>query len=626
MHHPVRYVRRMSAATTAPGPARGLYFAACLCPVLLVPCLTAGVGASVLPHTYHVGIMGIGSSCNFSTIKEAVDASASGDTIVIDGGQSYDGEHLLIDGKSITIKAGPCAPIIGGGSPAAATANPQVTLSGNFGAGSAILTINGAASVNLIDLKLTGNHSSGNGGAIEYIGTGTLTLGNVSVTGNTANNGGGIDFNASNGDATLVLGADTQITGNTATGGDLDARDGGGGIRVAGPTAHLKVHEGGNLIFNNHAAGGYGGGIELLGSEATIDSPGYLGNPLVWSNDAAYGGGIAVVSTDPGDALLNIGARDANYPVRIESNFASHTGGGIFLKPNDSVFSGYDDAAVYANSFRIDGNSAVEGSAIYADSYTNNIDETFGAHVYLNRGVCSGLNCNTIDGNETHDGDNNPTPGSTILLQSSYFTATAVHMRNNTGAHVIRGVDSNSVFLYGSLLAENHLTAELITGNGVYFNIYQCTFANDSIDASQVINTDTDLSLTNSILAEPGTAALLQTGGSQTVQNIVGVDTGGLPASATIVQANPLFFDSGNSDYRLSVRTDGVTSSESPAVDFAAAMNDADNTDIDGRSRDVDVAFLVDRFGPRDLGAYEMQPIPDRLFVNGFGDSYQLVY
>jgi hypothetical protein len=40
----------------------------------------------------------------------------------------------------------------------------------------------------------------------------------------------------------------------------------------------------------------------------------------------------------------------------------------------------------------------------------------------------------------------------------------------------------------------------------------------------------------------------------------------------------------------------------------------------------VDVAFLVDRFGPRDLGAYEMQPIPDRLFVNGFGDSYQLVY
>lgn len=579
----------------------------------------------IFPHTYHVGVTGVGSSCDFSTIQAAIDASVSDDTIVIDGGQTYSGQHLTIGGKSITISAGPCQPVIGGGSPSALAANPQVTISGNAGASTAILTITGTGNVTLVDLKFTGNASSGNGGGIEFNGAGTLTLTNVAVTGNTANNGGGIEFVAAGGDATLVLGVDTQIIGNTANGGDLGAGEGGGGVRVVG-SATLKIRESGNLVFDNHAPNGYGGGIELLGAEALIDSPGYLGNPLIWTNDAEYGGGIAAVATDPGATVINIGARDPNYPVRIESNFASHTGGGIFLKPNASVVSGFDDAALFANSFRIDGNIAIEGSAIYVDSYTDNLFDTFGGHVYLTRGVCSGLTCNTIDGNRNEDGVHNPTSGSTILLQSSYFTATGVHMRGNAGAHVIRGVDSSEFDLADSLLAENQLTLELLATNGFTIKIDQCTIANNSIGASQVINTNSDLTITNSIIGEIGTAALNQTGGNLTVENVVAEDAGGLPSSPNIVQANPLFFDIANSDYRLRVQTDGVTSSESPAVDFAPATSGDDHTDLDGRPRDVDVAFLVDRFGPRDLGAYEMQPITDRIYVNGFGDRYQLVY
>jgi hypothetical protein len=58
----------------------------------------------------------------------------------------------------------------------------------------------------------------------------------------------------------------------------------------------------------------------------------------------------------------------------------------------------------------------------------------------------------------------------------------------------------------------------------------------------------------------------------------------------------------------------------SPAVDFAPDGNESGPTDLDGRPREVDKAN-VNRFGPRDLGAYEISPACfhfDTVSCNGF--------
>jgi hypothetical protein len=159
-----------------------------------------------------------------------------------------------------------------------------------------------------------------------------------------------------------------------------------------------------------------------------------------------------------------------------------------------------------------------------------------------------------------------------------------------------------------------------------YFSVDQCTIANDSIGVSPAILTNNaEVHLTNSVISED-VAALQTIGGTSDVHDIVAKNTGGLPASPDIVQGDPLFFDIANSDYRLSVLSMNGDVEASPAVDFAPATTGNDHTDIDGRPRDLDVPAVVNVSGPRDLGAYEMQPITDRIFIGTFGDAYRLVY
>jgi hypothetical protein len=55
-------------------------------------------------------------------------------------------------------------------------------------------------------------------------------------------------------------------------------------------------------------------------------------------------------------------------------------------------------------------------------------------------------------------------------------------------------------------------------------------------------------------------------------------------------------------------------------VDYAPNGNEAGTTDLDGRPREVD-KVNVNRFGPRDLGAYEILPACfqfDTVSCNGF--------
>lgn len=57
----------------------------------------------------------------------------------------------------------------------------------------------------------------------------------------------------------------------------------------------------------------------------------------------------------------------------------------------------------------------------------------------------------------------------------------------------------------------------------------------------------------------------------------------------------------------------------SPAIDFAPASNTL-GTDIDRQPRNADIVGSANRYGPRDLGAYEYQAgrVLDRVFLGVF--------
>ena len=122
------------------------------------------------------------------------------------------------------------------------------------------------------------------------------------------------------------------------------------------------------------------------------------------------------------------------------------------------------------------------------------------------------------------------------------------------------------------------------------------------------------LSLTNSIIDEPGTLTLSTPDTIDlTADNLVTNDGTTLPAKPSIVLGEPQYVDLANHDYHLMPTSLGV--------DFAPA---AGGVDLDGRARDIDLPVKPDFLGPRDLGAYEVQPscgVNDTIFCNGF-DSF----
>ena len=148
------------------------------------------------------------------------------------------------------------------------------------------------------------------------------------------------------------------------------------------------------LIGYNHAPNGYGGGLglEVLGpARADIGSSGYGRLGVIYDNDASYGGGIDILTFDDhANAIVRLFTTGPNNPVQISSNFASHTGDAVYLKPLLDIFS-QAPAVLCAYDFRIDDNAAQEGAAIYSDAdYTADI--AHGADVALNTNPLFGEN------------------------------------------------------------------------------------------------------------------------------------------------------------------------------------------------------------------------------------------
>jgi predicted outer membrane repeat protein len=495
--------------------------------------------------------------------------------------------------------------------------SPQVTLSGEGHSGDSVLYISGNSNVTLRYLEIKdGNNLNGAnatyGGGIHFDGAGSLTLDTVTIDNNVAMYGGGINFTASGGFAGLALLGRTLILNNSAGAS-------GGGVRI--DSGYMSALYDNTLIALNHAPDGYGGGVNVVGpAHADIASPGLGSLGVIYSNDAKYGGGLAVTagSSMDEDAELQLFTVDPTRPVRVHDNFASASGGAIYMKGYNG-FPAFNTAQTCAFDFRIENNAAPEGSAIHADFDTDHITDE-GSTLYFNRGaICvglppsaqrcaAGIPCNTVSGNHATDAQATPTLGATIMIDSeSDMQGDRFTMQDNVGGYAIRS--PAYVVASNCLLTDNQFTRQLLSSSS-YLEVRNCTLANNSILSTDTIHSENTFRLANSIIDQPGNLALAFSGNAADllVEYVLSSDVSTLPPIEGVAVGTPTFVDGANRDYHLQPMSIGI--------DFAPPVT-GDDRDLDNLPHDQDLPQAGNLWGVRDLGAYERQ----RTFACGAGSN-----
>jgi hypothetical protein len=577
-------------------------------------------------NTYKVGA---GTQCSFGTVAEAVDAAVhrvGASTIYIATNQTYANQAISISpiaGLTNSI-------VLVGGVPDCNNLTPAGSTTLNGGASASVITIRGAMSATLSHLTLSGGHGS-SGGGIDYAGTGTLTIDNSNISDNNAVNGGGIRFQGNGGAAMMVLNANTLINYNTATGS-------GGGISLE-DSATMTMDAPSTWIALNQATNGSGGGISVTnGATANIGSPGYLFGAAIYENAALNGGGIA---NSGGNVRLY--TTDPLHPIAVDNNTAYNDGGGIFLLSTHSFY-----AQFCAADFRITNNIAKEGTGLFTDDDADGEGTIIGLNTdpdncnFADHGsVACGASqqCSVVHGNVAMDvrNGNAPTNGAALLINyGTLLSARNLDVRSNTGGYALRELGNTTfpaaytnVHLVNCLFADNTASAELLLASGSgtsHLNLDNCTFAHDAIGASRVIAANDTLAFTDSIIDEGSQIDALAFSGNAsnlTVQYNIAGDTTGFPAGLTNMSGRPTFVDVAHGDYRLFFGLQGGQLIKSLGIDYAPPVT-GDDRDIRGLPRDQ--AIYNPMYGDRDLGAYEMQGVSDRIFIDTFGDAALLVH
>ena len=590
-------------------------------------------------------IFTVGPGCPYSTIQSAVDAAAATpgvDYVWISNDSAsgtrfnYTGQHVHVnDPDGVIIEGGfvSCSdPDIGD--------NETTTISGAGNDGGPVFDIDSAGGdVFLGNLFITGASRGSNsyGGGIAFRGqvAGALILRNMTVSLNQAAFGAGIDVEGYNAAAALVIEQNTLILNNSAL-------QSGGGIRIAGNT-RLFATDPQIWIGYNHADNGDGGGINVVGpAHADIGSPGYNGIGVISSNTAKYGGGVSVyagaplVASDFSIAEARFFSVDGSHPVQISGNSAS-VGGGAFVHFGNSHDCGdatcLDEADVCLFDARVNDNIAPRGAAVFgatspgAEKFFVNQSGNCGPEspVALGAQACvPGVACDEMNNNTNEDSSNNPTDGSTVEFEQ-YEATIAVerwHMLGNHAAHIFGSTTSNdnvavNVGVRDCLIADNTLTGELVSLDSGQdtFALDRCTVAGNSIGATPVFLVDGfQATLTNSIVDQPGHSTIDFNGpvNGLTANYVLSTEILELGTRTGVMQGEPTFANPANGDYHLVYGSLGL--------DFAPAGS---GSDLDRKSRTVDLVLVNDLFGPMDIGAYELQQAPaciasDILFCNGF--------
>lgn len=573
----------------------------------------------------------VGPGCTYTDLQAAIDAA----------GTSPEADEIRIlreppqMDQALSINDAGMLDIVGGYLGCDGEAREgESTLDGAGGPQAPVLVVNAEGTIRLSFLRIeNGDNLAGAGGGIRYTSTGgTLELSSMFVTGNRAGtSGGGIDasgpatFDAHAGGVgpTLRVGAFVFIGANHA----MD----GGGMRVT----HARLDMSGANIggFIGNEAGRDGGGLHLLAARADIGS-GYPDGPFRENVAGGEGGGL---HAGPGSdvRLFNTTAGRA---VTFLGNVAA-MGGAISVHGGDSARA---RAAVFDGVMA--SNSAMSGPGVYVHSGGGANIAAFCMRDRLHAadgGECAGSAwpdgalecppgqfCNRLTDNRP------PLPsgahrgivrGAAAYAEgvNAVLDLRAAHIDNNQGSSVLERDAPVDVAGSGIVLTDCLITANtafdgalLETRGAAQTRIAGCTIADNAIAAETVIRGDDIPFLVESIVWQPDAVVYAHTSDPSVqafASMVIANELTTLSFEAgTALVAEPAFIDATEGDYRLQP---GI----SPAIDFSSLTGESDH-DIDGRERGADDPAVADRFGRRDLGAFEACP-PDRLFRDGFESS-----
>jgi MYXO-CTERM domain-containing protein len=420
-----------------------------------------------------------------ATLQEAIDASESGDTIMVMPG-TYT-ENILVEGKSVNIQGeeetsrdttilvgtgdGTVATLAGG-----AVNFQNLTVSG----GTQGVAITSSAVATLSNLAIQDNMGALSGGGVYISSNSDVKLMDLLIQNNSADQGGGVHVAA---DAKLV-----EISGSTIS--DNDALEGGGGIYTA---AAISVSD--SWIAGNSTTGS-GGGLY-----ATIIAPS-VDNSDFWGNSADYGGAIAIEATTSGSFFANSIKNTEMWLNSAESdggavwlngagiyylnkdllvlNSAGGDGGGIWTtggQPNLTFVRAWHNEAA--------GNGG--GAILNASNGGQTRRSSFGGNVAM--GIGGGVMHSSTNG--THQVvsnryiENSASSGGGLVIESDSAkknVITNVDIVGNTGGGVAF-VDSSSAKIENSIVAWNTGTgiAADETSSGAALRVkYNNVYANDT--------------------------------------------------------------------------------------------------------------------------------------------------
>ncbi|HEX3897232.1 MAG TPA: hypothetical protein VHW73_13565 [Rudaea sp.] len=592
-------------------------------------------------------------NCTDNDIQSAINnAVCPNTTIYITGEHLYKSQHLLIQDKSLSLvgtSSATCNIGVGNNLLDTTPTAPLITLSGAGHSGDSVISIHGNSHVTLQYLEVTGGASDTDqfGGGVYFGGQGALTLDTDTIDNNFAGYGGGINAFGEGGALTITIKQNTLILDNRA-------QFNGGGIRIEGSTHLYMLEDGSSVAFNqaegldqnNQPSGGEGGGIAIYGPAiADIASPGTLVG-TVSENSATYGGGIAAIGTSSGRAIARLFSVSSTRPVLLEQNRASASGGAVYVEPKDDSI----NAILCAGNFRFALNTAPSGAAIFGA-----IESASGGFIFLNAfdkddsclsadvtalgGVnCTqGVECNDFYQNSAIDESNAITQGAIIEGNGSDVTANRISMRQNNAHNLVHFIDSVESIFNTCRLTDNHSTSALIDVAGSKDNsvtgLSSSTIAGNQIDSGPVIVANCELVLTRMLVYQPTVRSVNFSqecvAGSYSASDTITTDISNFPANSTnILQSDtPRFVDATNADpdkrdYHLTAFAQAGLVTASPAIDFGSSAN---GSDLDRNPYNVDVPLVSNGAGPRDVGAYEAQPITDRIFGDAFGDAISLL-
>ena len=587
---------------------------------VLTTCATLVFALNTTPAGAVTYTVGSGASCTHSSIAAAIaaaEANAGADTIRVTRSTPY-------VQQAIVLTTAQTLDIVGGYATCNQTTSDGVasTIDGAGGATEPVFRVNAGTGAlvtfDLLTIRGGDEDGTGYGGGIYFRGNGTLRFSHGAVTANTAGYGGGIYAEGTDRDALLVIGADVIISANTA-------RYSGGGIYLEGVEMQMR-EPGSTLAFNEaiglNGNGGYGGGLMMLSgagyTEADIGSNGPNGLGAVYSNEARYGGGIALVAADDVDDYVQLKlAGEPPTRAAMRGNFASVAGGAIYARPDievGSILVTTHDARIQLSSFELTDNSAPDGAAVYLDS-----DSSFGyaggAEMKVQTygwGACMpGVACGEISRNSAFDGSSF-TNGAIIRLRDEAklrvnfetdFPVSAkagIAMSGNRGGRLVYASEDSLIDLVNVMASDNVVNQELLRFAGEddsHTLIRGMTIAGNTIGAANVITKFADTTIDSAIIWQPGKTTLQSNGGPLVVQTVIASEVASLNAGPEAIVRDPRFVDPARGDFSLRAA--------SPAVDAGIAI--ANEEDALGLPRNVDLPLVANSRGPRDLGAYERQ-------------------